>query len=319
MEEQNVYNLKINDEFKLLIPPLSSEELKQLEQNIVRDGCREPLCVWNNTIVDGHNRYEICSRLQIPFSIRKIRFEDHDQAIAWICANQLGRRNITEETRRYLIGKRYEMEKNIGVHNVVGTNQHTNNEIRYQIKPDPIYRESVCSTKERIGDEYRVNPNTVLRYGKYAQALDKLSKIMPEFVPKLLNGELKMSQDCVIQLAKLSQKEIIESINQVTTDNCDFISYSDMRKFFSKPQNSSKKKPLPIPDGSVKNMPAYDPDAEFSSLAFTIPSWVSSINRTRSNTIIGKTSENVRGRLKNELLDLKETIDTILMYIEEEN
>lgn len=319
MEEKNVYNLKINDEFKILIPPLSSEELKQLEQNIVRDGCREPLCVWNNIVVDGHNRYEICSRLQIPFSIRKISFKDHDQAIAWICANQLGRRNITEETRRYLIGKRYETEKILGVHNAVGINQHTKNEVRYQIKTEPKYSEPLCRTKERLGEEYRVNSNTVLRYGRYAHALDKLSKSAPEFVAKLLNGELKMSQDWVIRLAKLSQKEIIESIDQFTTDNCDFISYSDMRKLFPKPQNLPVKKPLPIPDGSVKNMPVHDPDAEFSSLAFTIPSWVSSINRTRSNTIICKTSENVRDRLKNELLDLKTTIDTILMYIEEEN
>jgi hypothetical protein len=109
MAEQGIYNLKINAGYKCLIPPLSSEELQQLEQNLIRDGCREPLCVCNNTILDGHNRYEICTRLQIPFTIQRIYLKSCEEATAWICANQLGRRNITDETRKYLIGKRYIM------------------------------------------------------------------------------------------------------------------------------------------------------------------------------------------------------------------
>ena len=114
MKAHNIPTLKINENFKRLIPPLLSEELQQLEQNLVRDGCREPLCVWNDTLIDGHNRYEICTRLQLPFIIRRIHFESAEEVTAWICANQLGRRNITDETRKYLIGKRFEMEKLIG-------------------------------------------------------------------------------------------------------------------------------------------------------------------------------------------------------------
>lgn len=70
--EKKVYKLNINDKFKNLIPPLSDDEYKQLEDNILRYGCREPLCVWNNTIIDGHNRYAICSKNNIPFSIQEI-------------------------------------------------------------------------------------------------------------------------------------------------------------------------------------------------------------------------------------------------------
>ena len=116
MTEKRIYKLKTDTVFKQLITPLSAEELRQLEQNIIRDGCREPLCVWNSTILDGHNRYAICTRMQIPFMIQKICVRNREEAMAWICANQLGRRNITHETRKYLIGKRYEMEKIIGAH-----------------------------------------------------------------------------------------------------------------------------------------------------------------------------------------------------------
>ena len=103
--------LKIDPEFKTLIWPLRKEEYLQLEVNLTIDGCRDPIITWNNIIIDGHNRYEICNRLHIPYAVREMPFENREQAIVCICNNQLGRRNITEETRRYLIGKQYELEK----------------------------------------------------------------------------------------------------------------------------------------------------------------------------------------------------------------
>ena len=92
--------LEIDPEFKTLIRPLRKDEYLQLEVNLTVDGCREPIITWNNIIIDGHNRYEICNRLHIPYAVRKMPFENREQAIVWICSNQLGRRNITEETRR---------------------------------------------------------------------------------------------------------------------------------------------------------------------------------------------------------------------------
>ena len=103
--------LEIDQEFKNLIRPLRKDEYLQLEVNLTIDGCRDPIITWNNIIIDGHNRYEICNRLRIPYAVREMPFESRDQAIVWICNNQLGRRNISEETRRYLIGKQYELEK----------------------------------------------------------------------------------------------------------------------------------------------------------------------------------------------------------------
>ena len=53
-------NLKIDPEFQSQIPPLTDDEFKQLEENILKEGkLLSPLIVWNNTLVDGHNRYAI--------------------------------------------------------------------------------------------------------------------------------------------------------------------------------------------------------------------------------------------------------------------
>lgn len=300
-----------------MIPPLSPEELQQLEQNIVHDGCREPLCVWNNTILDGHNRYEICTRLQIPFTIQRIFLRNIEEAIAWICANQLGRRNITDETRKYLIGKRYEMEKMIGAHNAAGINQHKKKEVRPKILVEPTFDDKATSTSKRLGKEYHISHATVDKYGVYAHALDMLSEAVPELVPKILSGEVKISHENVVGLSRLSQQEILLLGKQIFDDNIDLIGYSSIRKVLPK-RHDSPKQLTPIPAGSVKDMPAYDPDAEISSLALTIPSWVSSIDRTRSIANLSKISCNARCKLEKELLNLKETIDTMLIDIKGE-
>jgi N6-adenosine-specific RNA methylase IME4 len=91
--------MNIDREFKNLIPALLPDEYKQLEANIRRDGCHEPLSVWNGILVDGHNRYEICQQHGIKFDTRAIAFASRDRAKVWIGERQLGRRNISDDQR----------------------------------------------------------------------------------------------------------------------------------------------------------------------------------------------------------------------------
>lgn len=92
-------NLSINPEFKNLIPALDKNEYDQLEESILSEGCRESIVAWNNTIVDGHNRYEICTNHQIDFNVIHKEFESESHAKLWMIDNQLGRRNLTDFMR----------------------------------------------------------------------------------------------------------------------------------------------------------------------------------------------------------------------------
>ena len=118
-------NLKIDPEFQSQIPPLTDDEFKQLEENILKEGkLLSPLIVWNNTLVDGHNRYAILQKHpEICFSTMPLRFANREETLAWICKNQLGRRNLTPEQKKFLIGKQYSMEHRKPGGN--GNNQHT--------------------------------------------------------------------------------------------------------------------------------------------------------------------------------------------------
>lgn len=312
MAEKQIYNLQIEESFRQLIPPLTTNELEQLEENILKDGCREPLCVWENTIVDGYNRYEICTRLKIPFFIQQIDFNNKDEIIAWICANQLGRRNISEATRRYLIGKRYVTEKKLGATNPSGKNQHYEKEVGGTLFHQPqtqVYKEKRHKrlTAEKIGNEYNITERTVRKFANYAQSIDRLAKEEPEFISEVLTGKIKISRDNISKLARQSSEIVNNLKNQLSSNNSNFVSYSDTRRIV----------PVKKEKTTVKDMPAYDPDAEISSLALTIPSWTSSIQRTLSMANFHKISQTAKAKLKDELKELEYTLNAMLLAIGE--
>ena len=105
--EKKLYDLTVDHELRDLIPPLSEEERRMLEDSIVRDGCDTPLTVWNGVIVDGHNRYEICRAHGVPFGIEEKPFDDRDAVMLWMLERQLARRNLNSY-QRSLIGLKYE-------------------------------------------------------------------------------------------------------------------------------------------------------------------------------------------------------------------
>jgi N6-adenosine-specific RNA methylase IME4 len=103
--------LTINNEFYNLIPPLSLEELSSLEASLKHEGCRDPLVVWNNTIIDGHHRYAICSKYGISFDVvEKTGLETELDVKLWMVNNQFSRRNLPTETRLALAYRFKELE-----------------------------------------------------------------------------------------------------------------------------------------------------------------------------------------------------------------
>jgi len=104
--------LKINPDFKNLIPPLRADEFEQLEQNILSEKrCREAILIWKGFIVDGHNRHDICGKHRIAFEVSKLHFLSEEEAMIWIAENQLGRRNLSDAVRIELASRRAELLK----------------------------------------------------------------------------------------------------------------------------------------------------------------------------------------------------------------
>jgi phage N-6-adenine-methyltransferase len=91
--------IQVNNEFKALIPDLLPDEYQQLEQNLLADGIRDPLVLWENVIIDGHNRYNIAKKYGLSYKTVSLEFNNENDVKFWILNNQLGRRNLTDYDR----------------------------------------------------------------------------------------------------------------------------------------------------------------------------------------------------------------------------
>lgn len=197
----NLNALKIDPEFQGKIPPLTFEELNQLEANILRDGrIINPIIVWQGLIVDGHNRYTIAKKHpEIPFTVHEKEFASRYEAIIWICKNQLGRRNLTPEQKKYLIGKQYEAETQ--ARGFQG-NQYTvlvNDAMRHSPK-----NELTC---ERIANEAGVGRTYVVKAKQYAKGVDAAEEAVPGTRQKVLSGEVKPTAAEIASVARAPPEE----------------------------------------------------------------------------------------------------------------
>ena len=202
----SINELRIDPEFAEKIPPLTPEEYEQLEANILAEGAvLSPLIIWNDVIVDGHNRYRIIQQHpEITFSTHEKKFSDRYEAIAWICKNQLGRRNLTLQQKRYLIGKQYEAEKSAH-----GGLRHRERNASGQFTTSPTKEDlwSPDRTSNRIASETNTSKNYVEYAEKYAQGVDAADEVVPGIRTEILSGSIKPTRDAVAAIARAAPEE----------------------------------------------------------------------------------------------------------------
>ena len=315
-------NLLIDQEFKRLLPELSSTELAQLESNVLRDGCREPIVIWNNTIVDGHHRYQICKKHKLPFRIEQKNFTCREEAIQWICVNQMGRRNIAPELLRYQIGKRYNIEKLLTAHNPSGRNQYSEVASANIMRPP---QERRMGTAAAIARTYNVSHFAVHTYKDIAGAVDRIAEKDSRLADLYLTGQMRIKKDDLMSIADMSKWQVRALTNNLlrhkktvcrTQDVLEALSSRDLQL---ENQSARERRQAQVMSTmpSVKDMPKPDPDGEVASLSLTIPSLNSSIGRVFNKTDMQEISDKAKTQLRVELLSLRDSIDLILLAIEE--
>lgn len=207
----NLNALKVDPEFQGKIPPLTFEELNQLEANILRDGrIINPIIVWEGLIVDGHNRFIIAKKHpEIPFTVHETEFANRYEAIIWICKNQLGRRNLTPEQKKYLIGKQYEAEKL----------NHGGDQKSNLKKSTGQNGQSIDKrwTRQRIADENGVNDSFVKRAEQFSKGVDAAEKAVPGTRQKVLTGEVKPTAAEIASVARAPPEERPALVEKICT------------------------------------------------------------------------------------------------------
>ena len=204
--------LTIDPEFEAKCPPLTEDELSQLEENILEEGLvLMPLIVWNDTIVDGHNRYRIAqAHPGIGFRTHEKQFSNRYEALSWICKNQLGRRNLTPMQKKYLVGERYDAEKNITSFN---GNQHTLSRESGLGQNDPDQK--AHGTRTKVAKETNTSESYVKRADQYAKGINAAEEVLPGIKNDLLTGKYKPKETDVAAIARASPEERREKAEQL--------------------------------------------------------------------------------------------------------
>lgn len=194
--------LSINPRFERLLCPLSPLEFTHLEQSIVSHGCREKIIVWStgNVIIDGHNRYSICTRNKVPFEIELLDFENEDDVEDWIDRNQLGRRNLTPEDYQIVSGRIYNRRKQQGKRTDVTLGQ--------------IGLKSVDTAKE-VAAELGTSERTIKRNGQRAEVYDKLVEAGEQEAAAFIKSATQAEVVAVKDLPVYETVEVIKSKPQV--------------------------------------------------------------------------------------------------------
>ena len=173
--------INIDSEFKSLIPPLTAEEYDGLRDSILADGCRDALVLWGDVLIDGHNRYEICTKHGIPFDTIQMDFGNRDDALAWIIKNQFGRRNLPAYERARLALRLKPVIAERAKENLI-----THTQSGYQGCQNSD--KAVIDTKRELAKAAGVSHDTIAKVEKIE------AKASPEIKAQLRSGEISINQ-----------------------------------------------------------------------------------------------------------------------------
>ncbi len=184
-------NIQILPELEPYIFPLTEDEFAQLEANIIEEGCRDPLVLWKRgdmdfILVDGHNRYKICSKHQLDYKIEQKDFGSLSEVKDWMINNQLGRRNLTPEQSAILRGRLY---------NRIKKDKNTGRGPKGQFVPS-------VNSSEKLASAHKVSEKTIKRDGLYADGMEVLKTANQELYNEILSRKEKVKRADIEKLGK---------------------------------------------------------------------------------------------------------------------
>ncbi len=199
----NFPKLEIDPEFEKLITPLTQQEFHNLRESIIAaQKVRDPIVVWGNIIVDGHNRYKICRETGIIPPISQIEFKNHDEAREWIIRNQFARRNLSLANKTYMIGKLYnkmKMDRTLNLRKgAKGHNVHSK------------------KTSQKLAEYFKMEEKSVRRAGEYAQVLDRIQDEDIRMIILNRHGNIKLKE--ILNLRKLSDEDLQQAVASLKPD-----------------------------------------------------------------------------------------------------
>jgi hypothetical protein len=296
--------------------PLSPALYRDLEKRIRKGYSVDPIPVWRNYILTGYERYELSERLHRNYRITDMYFTRKHEAHAWICRQQLKRKDLHRQAFCWLIFRLYTA--------LLELQKQQSAKVQFEYKRlSPSFRSQSGETPaventallKTIGEEFGYHLSTVRSYVRYGRQLDQLEAMFPGVRLRILKGEIEVPitySDALLQMPKSRLEQMISD------PKCRrLVPPENVRKKILTARSSRPRKTVHVNTG-IKKTPAYDPDAELNQLTYTIGTWSRTINRTRESADFRGATENGRENLSRALRALSVDMKNLSEKLEAE-
>jgi len=203
--DANFEEIIIDEEFQRLLPPLDERAFCSLEDDILIHGCMNPLVLWNGILIDGHNRFNIVTKHNLPFNTISLEFDSRDEVLAWMIKVQIDRRNLTPMQLTYYRGLHYNIEKKL----------HGDSERFTQNVPRGQNVTLEGSTASRLSEQYRVTSRTIKRDGEIADVIIAIGLESEEAKHSILSGETRISRKHLRELSSATEVGIATTASEI--------------------------------------------------------------------------------------------------------
>ena len=293
--------LTIMPVFENLTIPLTEKQEDELAASLIREGCINPIDVWEGTILDGHKRYRICTLEQIEFSVQEVECKTEEEAISWVCRKRIEGLSRTSQAFRYLMGKWYLSEVII------------NRSLKKPRAPavGNYYERRGNRTSIQMSKETGLHHSTLEKYGSYATALDVLIRIEPELLNLVMSGDILLSQEETLELSHMEDKDRREGIRRFLRQASKRAKSRYIKDDRKAEKQAEEANHIPLSIG-IKEMPVFNPDMELQGLTLTMPTWMMAMERAIRRSDMTQVTEDAKEDLRSALGKLEEQIKMTL-------
>ena len=301
--------------FRELDIPLQPAMYRELEKQIKKSVPINPVPVWQGCVLMGYDRYNLCLKHHRIYNCKEIFFPRKSEAIAWVCREQLKRTDLSKAATCWLLYRLYEA--------ILDTENRKAAKEQFQYKKLSPSSHSESSLKpvgettavlRQVGDEFGYDKQTIRNYIKFGKNLDRLEDMFPGVRIRILKGEIDVALLYMDALMDMPSEQLGKMIKD---PECRKLRPpKNITEQILQTREARRKRKIHI-EKTIKETPAYDPDAELNGLTYTISAWIKAIKRTGAAMDLQQATDEGKMHLLQALNELRLETDGICRLLED--
>ena len=306
--------LIFDQDFRDLDIPMQPCQYRALVKKAEKGTVIETLPVWQGMLLKGHDIYLQLLKHHRHFTCQEMHFARKSEAIAWICREQLKRKDLVRPAVCWLLYRLYEAQLDAENRKVAKERfQYKQLSPSTRSEQEKIVSRDNTGVLESIGKEYHYDKMTIRRYVQFGRHLDHLNDMFPGIRLRVLKGEVDvaiMYMDALMDMPPEELKRMIED------PQCRKLRPPEKVIQEIRLLRDSKRRRRAHVQTAIKETPAYDPDAELNGLTYTVGVWIKTIARTGKTADLAHATTSGKDRLQHALSELTMETDSLYRILE---